>query len=168
MGKNSVSQREDIFCYYCAAGQSPREAAFKAGYPSLLCEGAGARLLRQERIREKIDKYSKERALRCAQELARSGLERIALGSVSDVLRLMLSDEADGPIDPDGMDLFNVAEIKRPKGGGFEVKFFDRIRALEKLAAIGENGGGQNGASSFYEALKMSAAAIGAQPPEDE
>ena len=31
------------------------------------------------------------------------------------------------------MDLFSVAEIKRPKDGAMEIKFFDRLKALEKL-----------------------------------
>ena len=31
------------------------------------------------------------------------------------------------------MDLFLVSEIKRPKDGSMEIKFFDRLKALEKL-----------------------------------
>ena len=33
-------------------------------------------------------------------------------------------------------DLFNVSEIKRVKGGGVEIKFFDRQKALEKLEEL--------------------------------
>ena len=31
------------------------------------------------------------------------------------------------------LDLFNVSEVKRVKGGGVEVKLFDRQKALEKM-----------------------------------
>lgn len=35
----------------------------------------------------------------------------------------------------DDLDLFNVAEIRRPKDGMIEIKFYDRLRALEKWPA---------------------------------
>ena len=31
------------------------------------------------------------------------------------------------------MDLYSVSEIKRPKDGSMEIKFFDPLKALEKL-----------------------------------
>ena len=49
------------------------------------------------------------------------------------------------------LDLFNVAEIKRPKDGALEIKFFDRIKALEKLEAADNNE--KQGVSDFYRAL---------------
>ena len=36
------------------------------------------------------------------------------------------------------MDLFSVSEIKRGKNG-VEIKFFDRLKALEKLEALTES-----------------------------
>ena len=57
------------------------------------------------------------------------------------------------------MNLFNVAEIKRPKGGGIEIKFFDRLKPLERLAEMrGEET--QSGALPFYQALESSARQI--------
>ena len=53
------------------------------------------------------------------------------------------------------LDLFNVSEIKRPKGGGMEIKFFDRLKALEKLAQL--TGGKENAESSFIRALSEGA-----------
>lgn len=52
-----------------------------------------------------------------------------------------------------------VSDIKRPKGGGLEVKFFDRLKALDRLcelsnaASAGEN-------SDFLSALDRSARAL--------
>jgi hypothetical protein len=36
----------------------------------------------------------------------------------------------------ESLELFNVSEIKKPKGGGIEIKFFDRLKALEHLEAL--------------------------------
>ena len=57
------------------------------------------------------------------------------------------------------LDLFNVAEIKRQKGGTVEIKFFDRLKALEKLAEIGEDDRTQKTAT-LYSAIENSAKAL--------
>ena len=67
--------------------------------------------------------------------------------------------------DFDSLDLFNVAEIKRPKGGGLEIKFFDRIKALEKLGDISEIAV-QDAGQSFYEALEKSASTLSGEKSE--
>ena len=51
--------------------------------------------------------------------------------------------------------LMNVSEIKRPKGGGMEIKFFDRIKALERLGS--DKSSSSDSSLSFYEALEKSA-----------
>lgn len=77
------------------------------------------------------------------------GYERLAFGSTSDAFKLLMGNEA-----PDNMtgnmDLFNVAEVKKPKDGAMEIKFFDRIKALEHLEQIPDN---DNKTSTFYEVL---------------
>lgn len=57
------------------------------------------------------------------------------------------------------MELFNIAEIKRPKGGGIEIKFFDRLKALERLADMTADEA-TDSALPFYRALENSANAI--------
>lgn len=85
------------------------------------------------------------------------GLRRLAFGDIQDAVTLLFeSDENILNMLP-GLDLFNISEIKRPKGGGMEIKFFDRIKALEKLAGIADADEKQS-AFSFYEALEKSAA----------
>ena len=56
-------------------------------------------------------------------------------------------------------DLFHVAELRRPKGGGIELKFYDRLRALSLLAEMGA--GGDGAAGSLLSALEKSARAVG-------
>ena len=53
-----------------------------------------------------------------------------------------------------GYDLFNVSEIRRPKDGAMEIKFFDRIRALEKLEAAVDDS--ETRLADFYSALMKS------------
>lgn len=94
------------------------------------------------------------------------GLRRLAFGEIQDAVTLLFeSEEKILSVLPD-LDLFNVSEIKRPKGGGMEIKFFDRLKALEKLGdAVGNDN--KQTAVSFYEALEKSAKASN-QSSEDD
>ncbi len=84
------------------------------------------------------------------------GYRHIAFGSVTDPVRLLFCDEVT-PRTLKSMDLFNVAEIRRPKGGGMEIKFFDRIRALQCIREVGE---AEAAPCGFYEALREGAQAL--------
>lgn len=84
------------------------------------------------------------------------GYRRIAFGGVQDPVRLLFCEEV-SPRTLKSMDLFNVSEVKRPKGGGMEIKFFDRIRALQCMQELG--GAGQS-VSGFYQALEQGARAL--------
>ena len=53
------------------------------------------------------------------------------------------------------MDLFMISEIKRPKDGAMEIKFFDRLKALEKLETRSLETGS---ADSLFDAIGRSAA----------
>lgn len=89
------------------------------------------------------------------QEQIEQGLLDIALGSVSDAVSLLFMAEEEALQKLPKMKLMNVSEIKRPKGGGTEIKFFDRLKALERLTQ--NNEGATDGSLSFYEALEKSA-----------
>ena len=75
------------------------------------------------------------------------------------VKQVILSDELTDGSEIEKLDLTMVSDIKRPKGGGLEVKFFDRLKALDRLcelsnaASAGEN-------SDFLCALDRSARAL--------
>jgi hypothetical protein len=66
-------------------------------------------------------------------------------------MKLMFCEEAMSAEEIEKLDLFNVSDIKRPKGGGLEIKFFDRLKALERLEKIGGYDEGEQ--SSFVKAL---------------
>ena len=52
---------------------------------------------------------------------------------MNDAIRLAFAEELPSLNVLSRMDLFNVSLIKRIKGGGVEVQFFDRQKALERL-----------------------------------
>ncbi len=87
----------------------------------------------------------------------RKGYEKLAYGGIADAVRLLFTEEPD--LAAFGkMDLFNIAEIKRPKGGGMEIKFFDRIKALQCLDVMNEESGE---APPLYRALEDCARSFG-------
>ncbi len=76
-------------------------------------------------------------------QLVAEGLRKLAFGDINDAVRLAFSEELPSPQELEGMNLLNISEIKRVKGGGVEIKIFDRLKALERLydyAHAGENG----------------------------
>ncbi len=149
--KKGLTEKEKLFCSYYAGFGDARGCAARAGYcisPSKSAE----RLLARADIRAEIERLEKER--RSFSSQAEKGLYRLAFGSVTDALRLMLCEETMSAEEIEKLDLFNVSDIKRPKGGGIEIKFFDRLKALEKLASMG---GGENSESSFIKALSEGA-----------
>lgn len=57
------------------------------------------------------------------------------------------------------MDLFNISEIKRKKGGDIEIKFFDRLKALEKLQDTNAINAKPE-ENSLYSAIELGAKAL--------
>ena len=91
------------------------------------------------------------------QNNLREGFERLAFGDVTDAVRLLFAEEIN-PRTLKKMDLFNVAEIKRMKGGGMEIKFADRLKALQCLEQLRPEDGSDSGA--LYQALEASASML--------
>lgn len=91
------------------------------------------------------------------RDRVREGLERLAFGCVNDAMRLLFCE------DPDlrtlrKLDLFPVAEVKRPRGGGMEIKFVDRMQALQCLREFcGEDEEERCRLLPLYQALEQSA-----------
>lgn len=66
-------------------------------------------------------------------QLVIDGLKKLAFGKVNDAVALVFAEDIPPPELLTRMQLFNVSSVKRVKGGGVEVQFFDRQKALEKL-----------------------------------
>ena len=84
------------------------------------------------------------------------GYRRLAFGPVGDAVRLAFWEEGD-PLNPESLDLFNVSEIRRVKGG-VEVRFYDRLAALDRLRQIQREEDRRE--TGFYDALLQSARAL--------
>lgn len=150
--KKSISEKERYFCRDYAYSGDARGSAARAGY--IISPGrSAAKLLSRDDIRKEISEIEKQRSN--TRGCAEKGLYRLAFGSVSDALKLILNPDSLSEKDAETLDLFNVSDIKIPKGGGIEIKFFDRQKALEKLATL--ESPSDNPQSSFIKALSMGA-----------
>lgn len=94
------------------------------------------------------------------------GFRRLAFGDIQDAVKLLFETEENILSSLPSLDLFNISEIKRQKGGGMEIKFFDRVKALEKLREI-TGADERQTALSFYDALEKSASRISEKEKED-
>ena len=152
--RKSLKKREKDFCreyVYCG---NPKEAALRAGY-TVFPEMCGIRLLTERRIKEEISELEGKLAATRAEALC--GYRRIAFGNISDAVKLILESDGDR-LDAEKLDLFNVAEIKKPRGGGMEIKFFDRLKALEKIEQLSLSESDKYSVS-LYKAIENSAKA---------
>lgn len=153
MKNKKLTKKEQLFCHSFALCGNAREAASKSGYASP--ERAGMKLMARKEI---CDEISRLRLQKTGNDEIICGLKRLAFGSVADCLKLILSDGSEN-FDVENMDFFNIAEIKKPKGGGIEIKFFDRLKALEKLSNLCESSD-EDSSMPFYEAIRKSAKAL--------
>ena len=111
-------------------------------------EGVLERLKKKKKICTELERLSELRG-RLLSAMAVIGYQRLAFGSAADAVSLVFEENParDGL---EKMDLFLVSEIRRPKDGAMEIKFFDRAKALEKLAALSME---RESSSSLYDAI---------------
>lgn len=114
------------------------------------------RLLKKEEIREEIRRCQSQR--RAEHQNISEGYYRLAFGCVSDAVKLLFSDEIT-PSQIEQMDLFGISEIKRKKGGDVEIRFFDRLKALDRLSEMNANEKSSE-SSSLYSAIEKGALAL--------
>ncbi len=92
-----------------------------------------------------------------AQALRR--MKKIAGCRVNDAVKLAFLDsglEQEQIAVIDGLDLGALAEFKRNSSGTVEIKLVDRLAALERLAALGQEGEREQ-AEAFFLALERKA-----------
>ena len=119
-------------------------------------EKTALRLLRRQDIAQEITRIDKQRE--ATQKDISIGYQRLAFGCISDAVKLLFSDEVSTE-EIEKMDLFNISEIKRKKGGDIEIKFFDRLKALEKLEGMWSTNK-EDEESSLFSAIEKGAKAL--------
>lgn len=132
MKDKPLSEKEKLFCTYYSVNMNAVESAYKSGY-TIAPERAAIKLLRRENVNEYISALVAKR--KGSKDEVVAGLRRLAFGSISDAVRLAFEENIDTEALKD-MELFGISEIKVSKGKSVEIKFFDRIKALEKLSGI--------------------------------
>lgn len=147
--KNLQQKRKSFCCNYVLLG-NVAEAAVRAGFDreNALLEGVAC--LESAECKRLI---SQLRDILSDSGNVVAGLKRLAFGSCTDAVYLVFADELPPPSVISNLDLFNVSEIKRVKGGGVEVKLFDRQKALEKLFEFENTCSDRGNAASLIEAL---------------
>ncbi len=101
-----------------------------------------------------MENKDKEKSI---NEIVEEGYKKIAFGDISDAVKLAFAEDC--PQNLSKLDLFSVSELKRAKGGGLELKFYDRLKALECLSQLGS--GNERIDLSFYQALEKSSKLMG-------
>lgn len=155
MKSKKLSEKEKLFCTYYSVKQNAFEAAVKAGYKTAP-EKTAVRLLRKESVNAYIAALTMKN--KSTRSEVSAGLRRLAFGCVNDAVKLALNENFD-PGMLEGLDLFSVSEIKVNRGKGVEIKFFDRIKALEKLSSLIGQGDGES-ENDFFKAIENGASAL--------
>ena len=147
-----MTRKEDKFCCFYSSNGNVRLSAVMAGHSSNP-EQTGQQLLTRGDIAGRVKEYRDTR-VNDLRLMALLGYERLAFGSIADCIQLLYM-EAPTLQRLEAMDLFMISEIKKPKDGAMEIKFFDRIKALEKLSEAQEDT--HEKSLPFYRALERSA-----------
>lgn len=145
--KKPTPDAVERFCYYLHLTADPLDAAKRAG----IDEQTALRLAFSRRVERKLSRLDKVGTSDLFR--ARAGLERLAFGRTNDAAELVLCSDEDGFSGCAKADLYNVSELKRVKGGGVEVKFFDRSKAIEQLIALDELLERKQNSSKFLSAF---------------
>lgn len=152
--KNDLKAKRNAFCCYYVMLGNVTEAAERAGFGRENALTEGVKCLRSAECRRTIAAL---REVLSDSGNVSAGLKRLAFGSCSDAVYLVFADELPPQEIIERLDLFNVSEIRRVKGGGVEVKLFDRLKALEKLFELESSCSDRNKAADLIAALTSSA-----------
>ena len=171
--KDNLTRKERLFCRCLLLGGNAAEAVVQAGYPPDNAATKAALLLGRKAVRREMAALRREAEAKAANKeetgfLALAGLRRLAFSSANDAARLVGSDTTPTPVELAAMDLFCVSDMKRTRDGQLEVKFFDRIKALEALLAWADKEIGSERGLSFYTALENSTTALKHQKDADK
>lgn len=142
-----------LFCCNYARLGNIYEAALKSGFPPETALSDGIDIVNQTKYRRLIADLMQKSVP--PENAVAIGLERLAFGRANDAALLVFSDDSPSPEKLDSLDLFNVSEIKKVKGGGVEIKFFDRQKAMERIYEHAFEKNTSSAAANLIEALTL-------------
>ncbi len=151
-----VKPKEKEFCHLLTVCADPLRAAEKAGYKHP--EKALALLVGRDDIVEEIRRLS-ENIRSVYESTAICGLYQLACGGIGDALELVYGDAPSSERLRE-LDLTCVQEIKKTDKG-IEIKFCDRVKAVDKLSEMLASRSEQSGAGGLLDAIMLSAETLG-------
>lgn len=151
-----MKPKEKEFCRQMAFCGDPARAAREAGYRSA---EKWKRLLCRDDIVSEIKRCAD--SLRAVyRETAVCGLYHMIFSKPSDALKLLYRENpTDGELE--ALELYGISEIKRTKDKSMEIKFFDRVKATDKLSELLNSSGELNSSGGLLDAMRQSAEALG-------
>lgn len=138
------------FAYYLTRCRSPEQAARHCGWTG----DEWIPLMEEREVKRLTRRYQKLLPKENPGELARLGLEQLVFSSPE--LCDFDTEDASGPR------LFQASEMKRQKGGTLEIKFWDKLKALEMLIGLDKQDREEKGNSTppLWAALEQGARAL--------
>lgn len=149
--KKYLTKKELTFCKLYVEIGNAEEAAKIAGC-KINPQKKAAEYLSKDAITKTLKKMFIEKKKNLAIKTL-LGYEHLAFGNISDCIKLLFSENLKFS-EFSKMNLFNISSIKKSKDGGMEIKFFDRIQALQKLEEQSEEQKEDN--EPFYYTLEKS------------
>ena len=155
MAENLTKKQKKFLCHYLKS-RNISEAAAACGIPACSAYDEGIKIMKHPQAWEFISNMSvliKKFGGDCVEE----SLDRLINGRINDAAIFAksvpeeLSDE-----DVRRLDLYNVTELKIGKGV-CEMKFADRLKAIEKLDEIRSGRAVDGMAQSFFDAIEGAA-----------
>ena len=144
-----TSAQKQAFCRAYLKTMDPQRAAAEIGAEN------GWTLLRSRSVRQCLETLRAAGGAQILREDVVRRLCELAFGRANDAVALALSPSGERP-DPQGLDLSAVSEFKVTDKGGVEIRFTDRVEALEALGTLlGPDAGD---AAEFFRALEDSGA----------
>ena len=140
-----------LFCCNYARLGDVYEAALRSGFPPETALADGTAVISQPKYRRLISKMMQKSI--SPRQIVMTGLERLAFGRANDAALLVFSEEIPTAQQLNSLDLFNVSEMKKVKGGGVEIKLFDRQKAMERIYEYASEENTSSAAANLLEAL---------------
>lgn len=137
----------DFAAKFAECGNAYEAAVFAGASRGIEAAVGGVRMLANGTVRNRIA-FLKSRRVVCPAE---QGLRRIAYGRNNDAFRIAFAEEVTAEM-IEQSDLFGVQELKVGKNG-VEIKFFDRVKALEILGETEKESRDEGSGKSLIEAI---------------
>lgn len=146
MGDICTGREQDLFCRMYLRTMDLQRAAEAAGRTD------GFSLLKRKGVRRRLETMRQAAAEQILREDAVRRLTELAFGRANDAVKLAAALKAGGEAEIEKLELSSVGELKLTDKG-VEIKFIDRVRALETLCELLGDGGADS-ASAFFRALE--------------